>query len=55
MNHEDNPEHETMTESHILHDRLPVHMDMDKVKDDSENKNYKPTWNRGKFQHKADM
>jgi hypothetical protein len=35
MKHEDKPEHETMTESHILLDKTPIHVDAEKVKDES--------------------
>ena len=47
MIHEDNPEHETMTESHVLLDKEPVRVDSDAVKDDSSTK--KPMWNRWNF------
>ena len=30
-------------------------MDPDKVRDDSTSKGYKNMWNRGKYQHKADL
>ena len=50
MIHEDNPEHETMTEAHIIkHDKDHVHVDADKVSDDSMRGGYKPMWNRAKF------
>ena len=55
MIHEDNPAAETMTEAHVLQDKEPVRVDPDKVYDESKQAYYKPTWNRAKFQHKADV
>lgn len=55
MIHEDHPEHETMTEAHILKDKDPVHMDANKVQDDSMQANYRPMYNRVSFQHKSDI
>ena len=55
MIHEDKPEHETMTEAHILQDKEPVHLDSNKVLDDSVLANYKPMYNRASFQHKSDI
>jgi hypothetical protein len=49
MIHEDNPEHETMTEAHIKADKDPVHVDASAVKDDTQRGAYKPMWNRAKF------
>ena len=49
MIHEDHPEHETMTEAHILKDKDAVHMDSNKVLDDSVLANYKPMYNRASF------
>ena len=49
MIHEDNPEHETMTEAHLARDKDPIRMDPNSVKDDTLRGAYKPTYNRAKF------
>lgn len=49
MIHEDNPEHETMTEAHLPHDKDPIRVDPDKVKDDTIHGAHKSMWNRAKF------
>ena len=38
-----------------MHDKDHVHVDANKVIDDSKSPSYKPVWNRAKFIKKADV